>query len=136
MSYHTLNYRIVVQLFLVTRFFGMEISTENDLQSIMEEDDTRSPMEKALKALRDGSISCRQASIKFKVCRTTLRNHSLGRSSKSVGGQPKFNPREDEILKDVMKQCRDIGLHGTRTKDIPVMEKMAIDRGMESDFTN
>ncbi|GAV07509.1 hypothetical protein RvY_17335 [Ramazzottius varieornatus] len=104
-------------------------SSENDDQLTVEEVEEMSPMERAIKAVRDG-MSYKKAAKTFKVARTTLRMRSLGLSSGIMGPRRRFTPWEEEIIKDVLKQCRDMGLNVNRKRDAPIVQKMAIAKGI------
>ena len=94
-----------------------------------EEDDKMTAMEKAIKAVKEG-MSYRQASIEYDVGKTTLVNRILGLHSKANGRPPNFTSSEDEIIKNVIRHCRRMGLQIHRQKNLQVVEKMAASKGM------
>lgn len=93
-----------------------------------ESDEEQSPMEQAMKAVRSG-MSQNKAAKTFNVCRATLANKLKGKHLGRWGGQCRFDPREELILLDAMKQCRALGLQINRQKNIRVVERMAASKG-------
>ncbi|GAV07503.1 hypothetical protein RvY_17329 [Ramazzottius varieornatus] len=103
-----------------------------DDQEPMEEesDEELSPIEQAMKAVRSG-MSQNKAAKTFNVCRATLANKLKGRHLGRWGGQCRFDPPEELILLEAMKQCRALGLQINRQKNIKVVEKMAASKGVD-----